>query len=371
MLGVGYHQTIVLWKKGRLSWLPVAGVLLVLLPALNGCGTSAAAPTAVPTSVPSGTAALAHLSLGLVTDIGGLGDRSYNDLAYAGLRREQAQDGATYQVVSSGKVADYVPNLESLTARHLSLIVAVGFSMGSAVYNVASRHPKQRFALIDAQPTDSSGKPRTLPNVADIFFKEQESGYLAGVLAGLMEKDRVGKATHNTVAYMGASPIPPVERYLAGYVAGARQVDPTIKIVHTYAGSFTNPAAGRTIAAQQAGQGADILFQVAAATGAAYLDQAEKEGAYGIGADVDQSYLGPGIIASAVKRVDVAVAHVAHEIRAGRFQGGINLLGIKEGATGIAITSDVVPRTIRLQITQYEARVARGTIVPPATMPAR
>lgn len=364
-LVVGYDQTTVLRKRGKPGWIPVALLIVVLLPAMAGCGAQAAAPT----SVPTGTGVPAQLSLGLVTDIGGLGDRSYNDLAYAGLRLEQARDGATYQVLSSKTEADYIPQMESLAARHLSLIVAVGFSMGSAVYTVASRHPRQRFALVDAQPVKPSGAATTLPNVADVVFKEQESGYLAGVLAGLMDKDRVGKATHNTIAYMGASPIPPVDRYLAGYVAGARRVDPSIKIVHAYAGSFSNAAAGRTIATQQAAQGADILFQVAAASGAAYLGQAQQEGKYGIGADVDQSYLGPGVIASAVKRVDVAVAYVAHEVQTGRFHGGNNLLGLKQGATGLDVTSRVVPRAIRVQIKRYTDRIARGSIVPPTTIP--
>jgi basic membrane protein A len=321
----------------------------------------------VSTAVPS--ASPPRLSLGLVTDIGQLGDRSYNDLAYAGLRREQAQDGATYQVLSSKTRADYIPHLESLTAKHLSLIVAIGFSMGSAVYTVASQHPKQRFVLVDAQPVDSSGNPRTLPNVAAIYFKEQESGYLAGVLAGLMEKDRVGNATHNTVAYMGASPIPPVDRYLAGYVAGIRRVDPSVKIIHAYAGSFTDPTVGQSIAGQQVAQGADILFQVAAATGASYLEQAEKEGKYGIGADVDQSYIGPGIIGSAVKRVDIGVAYVAHRLAQGHFQAGVNLLGLKQGATGVAITSRLVPGSIHRQIRSYSEKIARGSIVPPTVIP--
>jgi basic membrane protein A len=309
------------------------------------------------------------LSLGLVTDVGGLGDQSYNDLAYAGLRQEQAQDGATYQVLSSKTTAEYTPNLEQLARKHLSLIVAVGFSMGPAVYTVARAYPDQKFALVDARPADGSGHAVTLKNVASIFFKEQESGFLAGVVAGLMERDRVGKATHNTVAYLGARPIPPVDHYLAGYVAGVRRVDPSAKILHSYANSFSDTGLGRSIAAQQIAGGADILFQVAAATGAAYLDEAQREGRYGIGADVNQRYLGSGILTSAVKRVDVAVAYIAHEVSRGHFRGGDNLLGLREGATGIGPLATVVPASIRSQVRSFARRIARGTLVPPTAVP--
>jgi basic membrane protein A len=305
----------------------------------------------------------------LVTDVGGLGDRSYNDLAYAGLLAEQERDNATYQVLSSRTTADYIPNLEELAAKHLSLVVAVGFSMGPAVYTVARAHPRQRFALIDARPVDRSGAPAALRNVADIFFKEQESGYLAGVVAGLMEKDRIGSATHGAIGCLGARSIPPVNHYLAGYIAGARRVNPSIKILRAYSDTFSNRDVGRSIATQQIAQGADTLFQVAALAGTGYLEEAQREGRYGIGSDIDQRYLGGRIVTSAVKRVDVAVSYVARELRAGRFHAGDNILGLAQGATGIAPLSSAVPAGIRRVVQIYARRIARGQIVPPATLP--
>jgi basic membrane protein A len=241
--------------------------------------------------------------------------------------------------------------------------------MRNAVYQVASVHPEIKFALVDATPVDNTGTSHPLSNVADLYFREQESGYLVGVVAGLMEKEHVGKATHGVIGWLGGGVIPQVTHYLAGYVAGARRVDSSIRVVGAYAPSFSDTQAGESLATQQISQGADILFQVAAQTGLGYLSVAQARGLYGIGVDTDQSYLGPVIITSAVKRVDVAVRLTVESVLNGTFSGGDRRYGLAQGATGFAPPSHVVPPRIVAQADAYARRIANGQIVPPTQAP--
>jgi basic membrane protein A and related proteins len=207
--------------------------------------------------------------------------------------------------------------------------------------------------------------------VADILFKQEDAGYVAGTLAGLLARRHVGNAKHNTIGYLGAVPIPQVDRYLAGYVAGARLVDPNVKIIGQYAGTFSNPKTGRAIGLTQIGQGADVLFQVASATGTGYLQAAGVRHVYAIGADANQSYIGPQVVASAVKRVDVAVQKLVHDDRLGRFRPGDNVFSAANHGTALIGLSPVVPHSIVVQLAKYQADVARGSVIPPLAIPSR
>lgn len=342
--------------------------IAVLLFLFSACSTSSASPPSTSTPRVSATKPSA-LTVGLVTDAGGLHDRSYNALAYKGLKEAAAQWGTHYQVLQPHSVNDYIPYITRFVTNRVGLIVAVGYSMRTAVYEVASVHPEIKFALVDATPTDSGNLAHPLPNVADLYFKEQESGYLAGVVAGLMEEKHVGKATHGAIGYVGGAVIPQVTHYLAGYIAGARAADPSIRVVGEYAPGFLDPQAGQQIADTQISEGADILFQVAAQTGQGYLKGAQLHGVYGIGADTDQSYLGPEVITSAVKKVDVALRLTIDSVIHGTFSGGDHRYGLKEGATGIAPPQAIVPRTIVDQVNAYARRIARGEITPPTAAP--
>jgi basic membrane protein A len=243
--------------------------------------------------------------------------------------------------------------------------------MSHAVYDAAEEFPQQRFAIVDAWPLDPSGHRVTLPNVESILFREQESGFLAGVIAGLIERSRVARASHNSIGYLGGTLIPAVEHYLAGYVAGARKVDPTVRVVGQYAGSFLNLELGRRIALKQVTERTDILFQAAGLTGAGYLAAAKQHHVYGIGADVDESYLGRYILTSAIKRVDIAVRDtVGLTLRRG-FRGGVVRLGAATGATGFAATSSLVPARVVVEARRYQREIANGSVIPPLSIPAR
>ena len=354
----------------RLSLVLLPG--LTLLP-LAGCGSSTSSgpqATSTPgrgaTTVPS----RAPITAVLVTDTGGLRDRSYNQHAWQGLLKAQRADGIHPRVVQSKAEGDYLKNIEKVARRHVGLIVAVGYSMSGAVYQAARAFPSQRFALIDAAPTDSSGRPTTLPNVASAFFKEEESGYLVGVIAGLMEKNRVGRSVHNTIGFLGATHIPGVERYIAGYVAGARKVAPTVRILGEYSDTFFDQNKGKAIGLRQVGRGADVLFQVAGPTGLGYLDAARERGVYGIGVDTNQRYLGSYMITSAVKRVTVVVRDLTRYAEDGTFRGGVFRFGLRTyGATGFAKPAPPVPGSIVAQALRYEGQIARGQIVPPIIVP--
>jgi basic membrane protein A len=357
----------------------VVGAALVV--SLSACGLSAApAPTATTSApAPVSTVAVVQSSpvaahrfvAGLVTDVGRLGDRSFNDLAWAGIRAAERRDHIRGTVLQSRTEADYVRNLSTLAKRHTSLIFAVGSSMGQAVYVAAGRYPRQHFVLVDARPITPAGREIIIANVADMLFKQEDAGYVAGALAGLLARGHVGSAKHNTIGYLGGVPIPQVDRYLAGYVAGARRVDPGVMIIGQYAGTFSDPSKGRSIGLAQISQGADVLFQVASATGTGYLQAAGSRHVYGIGADASQSYVGPEVIASAVKRVNVATEKLVHDDRLGRFRPGDNIFDAANHGTGLAGLSPVIPHSIVLQVARYQAELARGSVVAPLAIPAR
>lgn len=347
----------------------------VLLGALTACSASSSpAPTATPRptstatslqTVPKGNGFTATL----ITDVNGLHDRSFNALAWRGLKAAKKRYGLSINAVESRSASAYLPNLVRAAQHYSTLTIAIGYGMARAVYTAAHQFPLARFAVVDGRPLDENNKEVNLRNVENLLFKEQDAGYAVGVIAGLMEKDRVGKATHNTIGYLGGQPIPAVDHYLAGYVAGAKKVDPAIKIIGDYAHSFADPKGGQAIGNRQIAAGADILFQVAADSGRGYLDAARSHGVYGIGVDSNQRFLGPEVITSAVKRVNVAVRIAVHDTFTGHFHPGDLLLGASSGSTGFAHPAPVVPAAVVSQARSYAKQIASGTIVPSTTIP--
>jgi basic membrane protein A len=255
------------------------------------------------------------IKVGLVTDIGGLNDRSFNHLAYVGLQRAEQQLGIQGRVLTSKSAADYIPNLTTLAQQHYDLIISVGFLMADATAQVAKQVPTAHFAIIDADAAGMKGKPT---NVEGLLFKEQEAGYLAGYLSGLYAKDNNIKV----ISSVGGQKIPPVDHYIAGYQAGAKAADPGIQTLNAYSQDFVAQDKCKEIALNQIAKGAKIVFQVAGQCGLGALDAAKEKGAQGIGVDADQGYLGSQIITSAEKKVDVAVFDTIKAAQGGTFKGG-------------------------------------------------
>src|SRR5437667_12679089 len=199
-------------------------------------GNTAASPT--PSATASATATPKPIQVGLVSAVVGLTDKSFNQAANTGRLNAEKDFGVKTSVIESKKQEDYVPNLTTFAQQNYDLVIAVGFLMQNAAWKVAKQFPNVKFAIIDGAPQDDAGKTENLPNVANLFFKEQEAGYVVGVIAATMAKNKVGAAIHNTVCSMGGIPIPPVDRYIAGYQDGVKTVRPTAKIIHGYSHHF-------------------------------------------------------------------------------------------------------------------------------------
>jgi basic membrane protein A len=261
----------------------------------------------------------AAIKAGVVTDIGGLNDRSFNALANKGRKDAQADLGAETRVLISDSNADYVPNLTTLAQQQFDLIVPVGFLMADATNTVATKLPNAKFAIVDFPATALKDKPK---NVQGLLFKENEAGYLAGYVAGLWAKDNNAK----TVSTVGGQKIPPVDAYIAGFQAGAKKAYPGIETLNGYSQDFVDQAKCKEIALDQIAQGSKVVFQVAGGCGLGALDAAKEKGVQGIGVDADQSFLGDHILTSALKRVDVAVFNAIKRAQEGNFKGGTDVI---------------------------------------------
>jgi basic membrane protein A len=255
------------------------------------------------------------IKVGLVTDIGGLNDRSFNALANKGLQDAKSELGVEGRVITSKSDRDYVPNLSTLAQQQYDLIIGVGFLMADAIDKVATKFPNANFAIIDFSDAALKHKPK---NVLGLLFKEQEAGYLAGYLAGLYAKD----AKIETISSVGGQKIPPVDHYIAGYKAGAEAADPGIKTLNAYSQDFVDQAKCKEIALDQIAEGSGVVFQVAGQCGLGALDAAKQKKVQGIGVDADQGYLGTHILTSAQKKVDVAVLTAIKQAQSDQFKGG-------------------------------------------------
>jgi basic membrane protein A len=295
------------------------------------------------------------IKAGMVTDIGGLNDRSFNFLANRGMERAQRELGAETRVLISDSNADYIPNLTQLAQQQFDLIVPVGFLMADATNTVATRVPNAKFAIVDFSATALKDKPK---NVQGLLFKENEAGYLAGYLAGLWAKDNGAK----TISTVGGQKIPPVDAYIAGYQAAAKAAYPGVETLNGYSQDFVDQGKCKEIALNQIAQGSEVVFQVAGQCGLGALDAAKEEGVQGIGVDADQGYLGPHILTSALKKVDVAVFQAVKRAQEGKFKGGTDVIAtVANGGVGLGKIS-AEGQKYAGQLKQVEERIASGEI---------
>jgi basic membrane protein A and related proteins len=330
-------------------------LLLALLAALTlgvaACGDDDDSGGGGSTSASEGKS----IKAGVVTDIGGLNDRSFNFLANKGLEDAESKLGTQGRVFISKSNGDYIPNLTTAAQQQEDLTVSVGFLMGDATATVATKFPKNQFAIIDFSASALKGKPQ---NVEGLLFKEQEAGYLVGYLAGLWAKDN--NAT--TVSSVGGQKIPPVDHYIAGFQKGAKDANPSIKTLNGYSQDFVDQAKCKEIALDQISQGSKVVFQVAGQCGLGALDAAKEKGVQGIGVDADQSYLGPHILTSALKKVDVAVFDAIKRAGAGDFKGGTDVIAtVKNNGVGIGKIS-AEGQKYADQIKKVQEDIASGKI---------
>jgi basic membrane protein A and related proteins len=301
--------------KRSLAAILMAAFVLILGVVAAGCGEDDDDSTSGSGSSTSQEEKPA-IKVGLVTDIGGLNDRSFNQLANEGLERAKSELGVEGQAVTSKSNADYVPNLSRLAQQQYDLVIGVGFLMADAVNTVATKFPDTNFAIIDFSQAALKDKP---PNVRGLLFKENEAGYLAGYLAALVVKEKGGD---QVISSVGGQKIPPVDAYIAGYQAAAKEVVADMETLNGYSQDFVDQAKCKEIALNQIAEGSQVVFQVAGQCGLGALDAAKEKGVLGIGVDADQGYLGDHILTSAQKKVDVSVFETAKSAQDGAFKGG-------------------------------------------------
>jgi basic membrane protein A len=325
------------------------------------CGSSDSGGSSSGSSSSASTAPQGKkIKVGLVTDIGGLNDRSFNQLANQGLQTAVKQLGVDGRVLISKQNSDYIPNLTTLAQQKYDLIIGNGFLMADAVETAAKKFPQQKFAIIDYSPLAMKSKPK---NVVGLPFKEQEAGYLVGYLAGLYAKDNGG-----SVSSVGGQKIPPVDHYIAGFQAGAKKANPSVKTLNGYSQSFTDQAKCKEIALDQIAKGSKVVFQVAGSCGLGAIDAAKEKSMQAIGVDADQSYLGQQIITSALKKVDVAVFDAIKSVQDNTYKGGGDVIAsLKTNGVGIGKIS-AAGQKYADQVKQIQQQILDGSITPPDTV---
>ncbi len=317
---------------------------------------SEAAKTEVPKPTESVTPDTGDkLKVGLVTDVGGVNDGSFNQSAWEGLQKAGTDFGVEVNYLESATDADYAPNIESLMDEEYDLIISVGYMLAEATKAAAEANPDQKFAIID----DSTCAD--LPNVTCLMFKQEQASYLVGYVAGLTtKKDNVGfvlgmaNETMNQFGY--------------GYLAGVLDANSKCKIQQFNANSFADSAIGKSSANTAITNGADIIFHAAGGTGLGVIEACKEAGIYAIGVDSDQSKLAPeAVITSAMKRVDNAVYDTTEALIKETLKGGVKTYDLSIGGVDIAPTKDLLSADVVTKIEDIKAKIISGDIVVPAT----
>ncbi|MGC8666561.1 MAG: BMP family lipoprotein [Chthonomonadales bacterium] len=304
----------------------------------------------------SGTAAM---KVGEVTDAGGIDDKSFNALAWEGLKRAQSELGVEAKYLESREIGDYKTNLSTLADQGSTLVFAVGYMMEDALKEIAPSYPNTKFAIID-------GSAPNAPNCVSLKFREEEGSFLAGYLAGRMTKT-------GTIGFVGGIEGPLIKKFEVGYYAGARTARPDIHVLIKYVGSWTDVPKGKELAILEFQQGADIVFAAAGKSGLGVLDAANDRGSgyYAIGVDADQDYIHPGrILTSMMKGVDVAVYQTVKDLKEGKWQPGEHVFGVKEGGVHLSpmtYTRKDVPPDILAKLDEITKMISDGRIHVPST----
>ena len=339
----------------------LAGALLV---AGCGGGTNTASTSPSPTGGASSAAGGSSLKVGLAYDIGGRGDKSFNDAAAAGLERAKAEFGVQAKELEArpGETeAQKEERLRLLAQGGYNPIVAVGFAYAGAVKKVAAEFPKTSFAIVD----DASFQA---PNVASLVFAEEQGSFLVGVAAAL--KSKTGH-----VGFIGGVNTPLLQKFQAGFDAGAKAAKPSIKIEDTYLTQppdftgFQDPAKGKIAAQGMYQRGVDIIFAAAGSSGLGVFQAAKDAGALAIGVDSDQyntvdATLKPVVMTSMIKKVDVAVYDFIKSVVDGSPLTGVHTYDLKAGGVDYSTSGGQV-NDIKSQLDNYKQKIISGEIIVP------
>jgi basic membrane protein A and related proteins len=295
------------------------------------------------------------LRVGIVFDIGGKDDKSFNAAAWQGVKRAKEELGIFLRDVEPGDPTSIEPSMRAFAERGYDLIIGVGFAQAPIMNDVANDYPNLKFAIIDGVID--------LPNVASLIFKEHEGSFLVGMIAARTTK--TGK-----VGFVGGMDIPLIHKFETGYAEGARYANPKIQVFENYVGvtdaAWNNPGKGKELAKAQIERGADVIFQAAGNSGLGVFDAAEEMNKLAIGVDSNQNWVKPGfILTSMIKRVDVSVFNSVKDIVEGHFKGGIHELGLENDGIGYALDDynrNLIPQSLLDEVERAKQDIIAGRI---------
>jgi basic membrane protein A and related proteins len=329
-------------------------VLLVLvlssLVFLSGCGGASAVEDK------------SKIKVGIVFDIGGKDDRSFNAAAWEGVQRAAKDFPIVLRDIEPGTPNAIEPAMRAFAERHFDLIIGVGFAQAPIMEQVAKDYPNIQFAIIDGNIE--------LPNVASLQFKEHEGSYLVGILAAKASKT-------NTIGFLGGMDIGLIHRFAKGYEEGAKSVNPDIRVIENYVGvtdgAWNNPGKGKELSLAQIGKGADVIFTAAGNSGLGAFDAVEQQGKqngrathFVIGVDSNQNMVKPGfVLTSMVKRVDNAVYDIVNDVVNKRFSPGRHVFGLDKDGVGYAMddfNKDLVTDESRQMAEEAKKKIIAGEI---------
>jgi basic membrane protein A and related proteins len=339
------------------TWLKKAATALLTFSMLAGCATKAPAPPTTPAPGGAAPAPTAKFKVGMVTDVGGLNDESFNASAWAGLNKAKTDLGFDIKAVESKRQEEYETNFQTLADQKFDLIWGVGLMLGDPIDKMSKKLTSQKFGIVDNVVNS--------PNVASVTFKEEEGSFLMGVMAAKLTKTK-------KIGFIGGMAIDVIAHFEAGFKAGVKATDPSVNVITVYSGTFTDPSKGKSDALAVYGQGADIIFHAAGNTGVGVISAAKEQNKWVIGVDQDQNKLAPAnVVSSMMKRVDVAVYDVSKATQGGTFPGGkTTVLGLKEDGVGYSPSTlwDKMPGGTKELVDKWAGAIKDGKVTVPNSM---
>ncbi len=338
----------------------IASLLLVCLSALGSVSC-----TKTDTTEKAG-----KIKVGIVFDIGGKNDRSFNAAAWEGVRRADKDFDITLRDVEPGNPTSIEPAMRAFAEKNYDLIIGIGFAQGPIMQKVATDYPNIKFAIVDGVIFEADGKtPKS--NVASLVFREHEGSYLVGMIAASKSKTGI-------LGFIGGMDIPLIHKFETGYEEGARSINPNIKVLDNYVGvtdsAWNNPGKGKELTLNQIDKGADIIFTAAGNSGLGAFDAVEQYGKdenndgkkFVIGVDANQNGVKPRfVLTSMVKRVDNAVYEVVKEVLSGNFNGGFHVFGLDKDGVAYAMDENnkgLIPEDVLKKVEEAKKKIVAGEI---------
>ncbi len=296
------------------------------------------------------------IKVGMVTDVGGVNDQSFNQSAWEGLQAlGEENDAIEVNYLESATDADYASNIQTFIDEDYDLIICVGYMLADATREAAEANPDQKFAIID---DDSNAD---LENVACLMFSQEQASYLVGVVAGMMTET-------NTIGYVQGMVSDTMNLFGYGYIAGAQSVNPDVKVLQFNVNNFADAATASAGATEMITNGADIIYQAAGGSGAGVISACVDNGIYAIGVDTDQAYLAPEtILTSAMKRVDIASQSISESVLEGEYVGGVHRYSLENGGVDISPTQDLLTDEVIAAVEEAKEAILSGEVVVPTT----